>query len=254
MDLLILLVERRGQLVTRAEIVDLLWGKDVFVEVDTAVHTAVRKVRQALHDSPDNPAFIETVPAKGYRFAAPVDIVGEAVPSASELTSAEPLPVVEPDRRFRRPLLPAGVFFIAVALAIAIASATFAGWLWLRPGVPSSEVMLAVLPFANLTGDPGRDYLADGLGEEIIASLGQINPERVLVVGRTSMLSYKGTTKSLVQIGKEVGADYLVEGSIRAEDLRLRITAKLIRASDQSQVGPSPSTTSCRASWLSSVS
>ena len=101
MDLLILLVERRGQLVARTEIVDVLWGKDVFVEVDTAVHTAVRKIRQALRDSPDNPAFIETVPAKGYRFAASVDVVvspgapaprpAEAGLSASDRTPVEPL-------------------------------------------------------------------------------------------------------------------------------------------------------------------
>src|SRR5688572_25415322 len=81
MDLLILLVERRGQLVTRAEIVDVLWGKDVFVDVETGVHTAIRKIRQALRDSPDAPTFIETVPGKGYRFVAPVErAVDAAVP------------------------------------------------------------------------------------------------------------------------------------------------------------------------------
>jgi DNA-binding winged helix-turn-helix (wHTH) protein len=75
MDLLIMLVERRGDLVTRAEIVDRLWGKDVFVDVETGVHTAVRKIRQALRDSAEDPAFVATVPGKGYRFVAPVEIV-----------------------------------------------------------------------------------------------------------------------------------------------------------------------------------
>ena len=84
MDLLILLVERRGQLVTRAEIVDLLWGKDVFVDVETGVHTAIRKIRQALGDSPEASAFVETVPGKGYRFIAPVEVVsGSGTPGAA---------------------------------------------------------------------------------------------------------------------------------------------------------------------------
>ena len=72
---MILLVERRGQLVTRAEIVDRLWGKDVFVDVENGVNTAIRKLRQALRDSPDAPTFIETVPGKGYRFIATVEVL-----------------------------------------------------------------------------------------------------------------------------------------------------------------------------------
>jgi TolB-like protein/DNA-binding winged helix-turn-helix (wHTH) protein/Flp pilus assembly protein TadD len=181
MDLLILLVERRRQLVTRHDIVDRLWGKDVFVDVETGVNTVVFKVRQALRDSPDAPAYVETVPGKGYRFIAPVEVV----------------PV---------------------------------------PGAAPSWVTLAVLPVENLSGDPGREYLADGLAEDTIASLGQIDPEHVGVIGRTSSMAYKRTTKSLGEIGHELGADYLVESSLRAENGRLRITSKLIRVSDQVQV------------------
>ena len=95
---------------------------------------------------------------------------------------------------------------------------------------------MAVLPFENLSGDPDREYLADGLAEETIVSLGQIDPERVHVVGRTSMMVYKRTTKSLATIGRELGADYLVESSVRVEGDRLRITAKLVRADDQVQM------------------
>lgn len=99
--------------------------------------------------------------------------------------------------------------------------------------------MVAVLPFENLSGDPDRDYLADGLADETIASLGQIDPENLAVIGRTSVMAYKGTTKSLAAIGKELGVDYLVESSLRAERRRLRITSKLIRAKDQVQAGSS---------------
>ncbi len=181
MDLLILLVRHRRQLVSRAEIIEALWSKDVFVDVETGVNTAVSKVRQALHDSADAAAFIETVPGKGYRFIASV--------AASHGS---------PDR--------------------------------------PSPVKLAVLPFENIGHDPEREYLADGLTEEAIAALGQIDAEHLMVIGRTSTMRYKGTRKSLVTIGRQLGVDYLIEGSVRHEAGLLRIVVKLIRASDQAQV------------------
>jgi TolB-like protein len=185
MDLLILLVEKRRQLVSRSDIVDRLWGKDVFVDVETGVNTAISKVRQALRDSAEAPSFVETIPGKGYRFVASVEIVSGPGGSRSSLTR---------------------------------------------------RVILAVLPFENLSGDSERDYFADGLAEETIAALGQIDPEHVRVIARTSINVYKATTKSIAEIGGELRADYLVESSIRSESGRLRITSRLIRASDQTQV------------------
>ncbi len=115
--------------------------------------------------------------------------------------------------------------------------AVFSVWRWASTVTPPARVTLAVLPFENLGGDPERGYLADGLTEEMISSLGQLDPERVGVIGRQSMMVYKGNaTKSLAEIGREVGADYLLESSIRAEGGRFRITTKLIRAGDQVQV------------------
>ena len=247
MDLLILLVANRQRLVTRAEIVDSLWGKDVFVDVETGVHTAVRKIRQALHDSPDAPIFVETVPGKGYRFVAPVEVVPD--PSGSSMapersTATSPIavnaspPVAEnasaagfrAGTRSHRGRVVAGVIVVALVAGLAT-------WVWWR-GATGAEfpVTIAVLPFENLSGDPDREYLADGLAEETIVSLGQIDPERVHVVGRTSMMVYKRTTKSLATIGRELGADYLVESSVRVEGDRLRITARLVRANDQVQM------------------
>jgi TolB-like protein len=185
MDLLIVLVERRGQLVSRDEIVDRLWGKDVFVDVETGVHTAVSKIRRALRDSPEDPAFIETVSGKGYRFIAPVEVIA----SAPRSVPAEP-----------------------------------------------QRVNIAVLPFEHLGADPDRTYLADGLTEEIIAWLGQIDPDSLSVVSRTSATLARREATSLGEIARKLGADYLLESSIRAESGRARITAKLIRASDQVQV------------------
>jgi TolB-like protein len=97
-------------------------------------------------------------------------------------------------------------------------------------------VILAVLPFENFSRDADREYLADGLAEETIASLGRVDPEHVSVTGRTSIMTYKRTTKSLAEIGRELGADYLLESSLRGEGGKLRVTSKLIRARDQVQV------------------
>ena len=232
MDLLIMLVERRGALVTRAEIVDRLWGKDVFVDVETGVHTAIRKIRQALRDSAETPTFIETVSGKGYRFVAPVETVtsGAAAPPLVPAGSHEATPFARaPVGRRRTAALIAGVVVLGLVVVIA--------WRWTAVDAPPSRVTLAVLPFENIGGDREREYLADGLMEETIASLGQMNPERVGVIGRQSMMVYRGnTTKSLAEIGRDLGADYLLESSFRAEGGRFRITTKLIRARDQVQV------------------
>jgi TolB-like protein/DNA-binding winged helix-turn-helix (wHTH) protein/Flp pilus assembly protein TadD len=214
MDLLILLVAHRGQLVSRAEIVDKLWGKDVFIDVETGVHTAARKIRQALGDSTDAPAFLETVPGKGYRFIAPV-----------EVRSTSP----ERSTTSRRAT-------VLVALMAVAGIAGIGSWAWFASRPRVVHATLAVLPFENLSGNREREYLADGLTEETIASLGQIDPEHLSVLGRTSTLAYKGTRKSVAQIGDELGVDYLVESSLRADSDHIRITAKLIRARDQVQV------------------
>ena len=100
----------------------------------------------------------------------------------------------------------------------------------------TSHVILAVLPFESFGASSDLEYLADGLTEEVIAALGQIEPKHISVIGRTTMMAYKRTTKSLSDIGRELGAAFLVESSVRAEDARLRITSKLIRAREQVQI------------------
>ncbi len=223
MDLLLLLVERRRQLVSRSEIVDRLWGADVFVDVETGVHTAIRKVRLALHDSPESPTCVETVSGKGYRFIAPVEVVGE-INGTPELTAVEPVTAATPPTEdaasvsdsasgypirlaaeAAAPLVTPSTRPSRVSLARMAASAAgvivllLGAWMWTRtpldPG-PRAALTLAVLPVANLSGDPSREYIAEGLTEETASSLGQIDPEQMGVVARTSTLRYKGTTKS----------------------------------------------------------
>ena len=264
MDLLILLVESRGQLVSRSDIVERLWGKDVFVDVETGVNTAISKVRQALRDSPDTPAFVETVPGKGYRFIAAVEVVSGAPHAALPSVRLEPPPVPERDQTngvTPAPLqdespsleaasstrMDAGLIGsspsrpgaanrarLATGLTVVAMVAGVVAWTWLRGGAVVPRVTLAVLPFANIGSDPEREYLAAGLTEETGASLAQIDPERLIVKGRT--LRYKGTTKTAVEIGQELSVDYLVESTIRAEGGRLRVTATLIRVRDQEHV------------------
>ncbi len=256
MDLLILLVARQGQLVSRNEIVDTLWGKDVFVDVENGVNTAIRKLRQALRDSPDTPAFIETVPGKGYRFIAAVEAEpADQVPAPSPDVALPPSDVTTPTSTSGGDTASANVAIKVPGVAVggpaaatrpgarvvvaALAVAALAGavlWQWTRLRDSDTRLTIAVLPFDNLSGDPETEYLASGLTEDTIVSLGRIDPERVSVIGRTSMIAYKGTTKSLAEIGRELGTDYLVESSLRAESSQLRITARLIRVRDQVQV------------------
>jgi TolB-like protein/DNA-binding winged helix-turn-helix (wHTH) protein len=234
MDLLILMVERRGELITRAEIVERLWGPDVFIEIEPAVNTLVRKVRQALRDSADAPRFVETVPGKGYRFIAPVQIVRrDAAVTEPEIIAVENVASPATSATTVRPARPAGIIIATAAALIVIGIALWAWW-----PVPSDppKATLAVLPFVAINVDAEREYLADALHEETVASLGQVDPARLHVLGRTSMLGYKGTTKSPAQIGQELGVEYLVETSIRTENARLRITPKLIRVRDQAQI------------------
>jgi TolB-like protein/DNA-binding winged helix-turn-helix (wHTH) protein/Flp pilus assembly protein TadD len=239
MDLLILLVERRGDLVSRSEIVDRLWGRDVFVDSENGINTAVRKIRQTLRDPAEAPAFVETVAGKGYRFIADVAVLPVAAsPEPPPLaTDAAPPPAGSPRaapvalsaRRPGRGRVVAGLALVGLVAGALLWAA------WRRSAVADS-VRIAVLPFTNLSGDPDREYLADGLAEETIASLGRVDPDHLQVIARTSTTAYRGTTKSVAEIGRDLGADYLVESSVRAEGGRLRITSKLIRVRDEVHV------------------
>ena len=239
MDLLILLVERRGQLVTRADIVARLWGPDVFVDVEMGVNTAISKVRQALRDTPDAPRFLETVSGKGYRFIAPVDGTPPAEPPGgppATLPAVVDVPVPAtvaapaPPARRRPPVIAVAAI---VALLVVIAIGVLAVWRARTTERPTG-VALAVLPFLNLGHDADRDYLAAGLTDETSASLARIDPAHLAVKGRTE--PYRGTTKTAAQIGQELSVDYLVEGSVRAEGSRVRVTVSLLRIGDQAHV------------------
>jgi len=241
MELLLLLVSRRGELVTRAEIVDKLWGSEVFIDTNTAVNVAVSKARQALRDDPDKPRFLQTVSGKGYRFIGsleqpPREVPAEPAPvqpSSSVLTaSAEPAETTELPRHPKR-----GWLLLAIAAGVVAVAAVL---LWPRfhqvPKAPGKKTMLLVLPFQNISGDPGQEYVADGLTEETITDLGQLSPAELGVIARTSSMAYKHTDKTVNQIGRELGVDYILEGSVRREGEKARVSAQLIRVSDQTHL------------------
>ena len=213
LELMIFMVERQGQLVSRHEIATRLWGDGVHMDVESGVNTAIRKLRTALKDLPETPVFIETVPGKGYRF------IGRA-------SQPDPLaePAAHPNRRRRR--------WLVGGLALGLATAAvvyFAGFRTAAPLAPATSVTIVVLPFENLSSDAEQEYFSDGLTEETIAALGRAAPSRIHVIARTSSMAYKGTRKTAGEIGSELGASYLVESTVRRDAQHVRITSKLIR-------------------------
>jgi TolB-like protein/Flp pilus assembly protein TadD len=195
---------------------------------------------------------VETVPAKGYRFIAAVEVVAGAPDAAKRGARPEPVaaseagrtdPVAAPPLRDEAPAPLRGKSVsteagwsarVGIGLAVVAMTAGLVAWTLFKGGAVVPRVTLAVLPFENIGSDPERDYLAAGLTEETSASLAQIAPQRLIVKGRT--LRYKGTTKTAVEIGQELSVDYLVESTIRAEGRRLRVTATLIRVRDQEHI------------------
>jgi len=221
--LLSVLLENRGRIVEKEDLLHEVW-QDAFVEEGNITYT-VRLLRKLFNDERHAPRFIETVPKRGYRFIAPVQIVEEAV--------AEPSTPVAARQRFRR--------LTVIGSAVVLVAVVFGAWLlWPRHSrsaeSPQTKMMLAVLPFQNLTGDDGQEYFSDGLTEEMITKLGNIDPNQLGVIGRTSVMHYKNGAATIDQIGRELQVQYVLEGSVRRDEHRVRVDAQLIQTSDQTHV------------------
>lgn len=211
---LTILVSRPGEVISREELVKQVWGSDTFVDFEQGLNFAIRQIRATLGDDADHPRFLETLPKRGYRFIAAVqhDEAAEVVPER---------------------MVPYRLWLVAAFCLLLLLGTAF--YLWpRRPAVAPHATVLAVLPFDDLSPQP-EEYLVDSLTEEMIAQLTRVSPE-VKVIARTSAMQYVHTKKSAREIGQELGADYILENSVRHEGGRLRITTQLVRSSDQTHL------------------
>ena len=235
-QVLAVLLEHPGDVVTREELQKKLWPADTFVDFDHGLNKAVNKIREALGDSAESPRFVETVARRGYRFLAEVKVADAAPVRSPELATQRPSAA---EARNRRPLggelavlkhpLPSLVWKISVFVLLAVVAflATWKLHSWNRPSPVIRS--LAVLPLESLSSDASQDYFADGMTDELIADLGQISALRV--ISRTSVMGYKHARKPLPQIARELNVDAVVEGTVLRSGDQVRITAQLIDAS-----------------------
>jgi TolB-like protein/DNA-binding winged helix-turn-helix (wHTH) protein/Flp pilus assembly protein TadD len=237
-QVLAMLLEKPGQLVTREELQRRLWNKTV-VDFDHGLNKAINKIREALGDSSEHPRFVETVARRGYRFLADVTSVdasadrqpgsaNENLVAPSDSGRVEPAGAGAPPEQTYRPRPWTGVS-LGVALVIA---AALASWMVYSPSQSSPKIRsLAVLPLESLSGDASQDYFADGMTDALIADLGQIGALRV--ISRTSAMAYKRVHKPLAEIARELNVEAVVEGTVLRSGERVRITAQLIRVPNE---------------------
>ncbi len=245
-QILAMLLERPGDVVTREELHEKLWPSDTFVDFDHGLNNAVNRLREALCDSPESPRYIETLPRRGYRFLAAVDVISVPLrpaaitqPSSSgagqePIASGQAVPIDGtrlPASRARSAKfwLAAGVPVVAVALLLGLNVGRLRERLLGRP-LRGQIQSIAVLPLENLTGDPGQEYFVDGMTDALITDLAQIRSLRV--ISRTSVMQYKRAQKSLPEIARELNVDAVLEGSVVRSGDQVRIDAQLIRAAN----------------------
>jgi TolB-like protein/DNA-binding winged helix-turn-helix (wHTH) protein/Flp pilus assembly protein TadD len=234
-QILAMLLEHPGQVVTREELQKKLWPADTFVDFDHGLNKAVNKIRDALGDSAESPRFVETVARRGYRFLAEVK-AADAAPGQSPHVAPPPIPAAETRDRPDLAVTPAATKNRAPSLAWKMAVfvplaliAFFTGWKLHSRYYPATVIhSLAVLPLESLSNDASQDYFADGMTDELISDLGQLSALRV--ISRTSVMGYKHAHKPLPQIARELNVDAIVEGTVLRSGDRVRITAQLIDA------------------------
>jgi TolB-like protein/DNA-binding winged helix-turn-helix (wHTH) protein/Tfp pilus assembly protein PilF len=238
--LLVLLVSRPGEIVTREEIQQQLWGTEIYVDFERGLNHCIRQIRAVLGDDPGAPAYIETIPRTGYRFVAPVTVVSPPVlaeqrPAGLPHALSQPAGgSAKPGAQHRgRPIVLAAAAVLLVCIGLLV---TFYRGRQARPPGPPPRQMVVVLPFENLTGDPAQEYLSDGVTDEMIVHLGRVSPSHLGVIARTSAMNYKHSGKPLAQIASELGVRYLLEGTVKRFGLTIRITAQLVRSDDQAEL------------------
>src|ERR1700676_3047574 len=235
-----LLLEHPNELVSREELRRRIWSESTYVDYDLALKKAVSRVRDALGDSADNPRFVETIPRLAYRFIGAVRS-GPAPVTTGQLSDSDSSTDSLAGSQRSQPRLRVALLTVSGIIALSVISVLVLDWtgrlaVWHPVKASSHKVMLAVLPLDNLSGDSNQDYFSDGMTEELITQLGRVTPLRLGVIARASAMQYKRPNKNIAQIGKELGVDYVLEGSARYEGGQVRITAQLIQVRDQTHV------------------
>jgi TolB-like protein/DNA-binding winged helix-turn-helix (wHTH) protein/Tfp pilus assembly protein PilF len=236
-QILQMLLEQPGELVTRDQLRQALWPGDTFVDFDHGVNNSIKRIRDALGDSAESPRYIETLPRLGYRFVAPVETQNSAdsgttvLGSETSSSGATRTKVKGAPRSYgiRAKVLASAV--VAAVTLLVIISMTSVREPWLGHRSPPRIRSLAVLPLVNLSSDAGQDYFTDGMTEELTTDLGKISALRV--ISRTSAMQYKGTKKSLPEVARELNVDAIVEGTVARSGSHVRITANLVQASPE---------------------
>jgi TolB-like protein/DNA-binding winged helix-turn-helix (wHTH) protein/Flp pilus assembly protein TadD len=225
-QILELLLSRPGEVVTRDELRQRLWKAGTFVDFQVGLNSAVRKLREALDDSAENPQFVETLPRRGYRFIAPVEALHRGTdrrPAAS---------VVGPASWARTKMVAAGVVIVAVVAILAVSYQS--GWsLGARPAADEIR-SLAVMPFDNFTGDPAQQYLSDAITDALTTHLAEI--ELVNVTSRASAMRFKMPHKRPPDIGRELNVDALVQGALARSGHQLRVSVQVVHAATDHHV------------------
>ncbi|MGA7927608.1 MAG: winged helix-turn-helix domain-containing protein [Candidatus Sulfotelmatobacter sp.] len=257
-ELLILLAEKQGDVATRQEIIERLWGKDVFIDTEHGINTAVRKIRQALRDDREQPRFVRTVTGKGYRFIAEraedrqiparsaeiadaamtlpekgaiAPVVGET--SANSPSQTSPVRLLSSGSRRWMFTIATLVLFLCAAGLFSVNAGGVRDRIF-RPNRAAQIHSIAVLPLANLSGDSSQEYFADGMTDELITALAKNHSLRV--VSRTSAMQYKGVQRPVRDIARELGVDGVLEGSVSRTTNRVHMTVQLIYAPADSHV------------------
>jgi len=269
LEILILLVERQGEIVSRDEIATRVWGSDVLLDTDNSIRGAIRKIRQVLKDDPESPRFIQTVTGRGYRFIAPVlfpETEQNEQPRPEPSTPQQGVRISAPESQLQRLNMdpadqgegPVGQLagistargrvgrraritilggLAALAVVLVVSLLVFWGWRVSRARAAfEHKTVLAILPFDNVSRDPAQDFFSEGLTEDIVAQVGKLNPHRLAVIARSSVAKYKASTLSAKEIGKQLNADYLLQGSVQRWSDRVRVTVELVQAQDQTDI------------------
>jgi TolB-like protein/DNA-binding winged helix-turn-helix (wHTH) protein/tetratricopeptide (TPR) repeat protein len=267
-EILRALLERRGELVSRDELRARLWTADTFVDFDHGLNSAVNKLREALDDTAENPRFIETLPRRGYRWIGPAESLAPApgatarhtpepagAPKAGPTASPQPQPAPAPaiavvpsappalqasgvPVRRRRLLFGLSVAVLAGIVAVGAMLVLKGRQPEAGGGAPATarRAMLVVLPFETVGGGPDQAFFGDGITEEMISQIGALDPAHLGVIARTTAMRYRGSTVGVMAIGNELNVQYVLEGSIRRDQQRARISARLVDVTSQSQL------------------